>query len=286
MASFLSVTVKGALDGWSDQRRVTLRTLRTRVSSRGRTSRCSYRDATEQSRHKGSGNRCETGCPRRWDVRAPAHSRSTSFALPLVAAASQGTRCREPRGEPPRRPYASWRNGTGSGAPPWTVTAEPLSSTARPVTRSTPSKTAHYETVSNRVAWCRAVLPGAVLPDKSTCHRLNSAAPCYGVQRRPATGWPPGTSGSQLIRVVGLQQPLLRVVVDSPVVPVIRSGFFACAGMPTGWHTARPAYGRVLVKQSSGLPAGRRTLRTPGRPARRRQPWSGALPAVPAVCPG
>ncbi len=73
----------------------------------------------------------------------------------------------------------------------------------------------HYETVSVRVAWCRVVLPSDVLPDQSTCDWLTCTASYCVVQRRPATGWLPGPSGGQLIRVVGLQQILLRVVVDS-----------------------------------------------------------------------
>jgi hypothetical protein len=49
----------------------------------------------------------------------------------------------------------------------------------------------HYETVSDRAAWCLVVLLSDVLPDQSTCGWLDCATSYYVVQRHPATGWPP-----------------------------------------------------------------------------------------------
>ena len=49
----------------------------------------------------------------------------------------------------------------------------------------------HYETTSDRVARCPAVLRSDVAADQSTCNGLTPTARCCTVQRRPATGRPP-----------------------------------------------------------------------------------------------
>jgi hypothetical protein len=50
----------------------------------------------------------------------------------------------------------------------------------------------HDETVRVRVVWCPVVLSGAVLPDQSMYSWLTDTASYCTVQRRQATGWPPG----------------------------------------------------------------------------------------------